>query len=611
MSELKPTISLRHPGSTGSRSSAARWLGPLVVIVSTVAMVVWTWMCWPDPIVDFGSQLYTPWQITQGQQLYVDIAYTNGPLSPHLNAIWFGLYGVGLHTLVIANLAIIAILLLVLYRLGAIIGGHAAATLACLAFVGLFGFAQYATTHNTIGSFNWVCPGSHELTHGIVLSFLAVYCLWLYGNRHKVRWLAVSGLATGLAFLTTAHVSGPAIAGVGLGLLAMLWVDRYAFGKAMRRVGVWLLAALVPPAIAWALLSISMNPDDALKAVVGSWYYAFGLANTFDSPFLRNGFGLDNVQTNTLAALEWFCRCVAVLGPATILATFGRTIDRPRQWLVVLTALGLGLPVVLHWRGPWIWDLGRPLPLFMAIFLITTIVRLARRRAAGEPGRELIPRLAILLFAIFMLLRMLLNARMHGLGFALAMPATIVLAMLAASSPPRWIRGRGGYVPVYGAVLVIAFAVVVAAHLRATSQYMATKTHTVAADADAFRADHRGEAVNKAVSYIQAHTDETNTLAILPEGAMLNYLARRQAPTPYVDLTPHELSLHRLKPVINAFILNSPDMIVLVPRDTSDWGPGDFGRDYAQGLMGWVKAQYKSTETIGEPVVVRIYEPRD
>ena len=611
MSEQKPTISLPKPGSTGSPSSDARWLGPVVVIVATIAMVVWTWMCWPDPIFDFGGQLYTPWQITQGQQLYVDIAYTNGPLSPHLNALWFTAYGVGLHTIVVANLAIIVILLLVLYRLGIIIGGHAAATLACLAFVGLFGFGQYATTHNIIGSFNWVCPASHELTHGIVLAFLAVYCLWLYGNRHKVRWLAVSGLATGLVFLTAAHVSGPAIAGVGVALLAMLWVDRYAFGKSMRRIGVWMLGVLVPPTIALAMLSMSMAWSDAVRAVIGSWYYAFELTNTFDSPFLRSSFGLDSPQTNAMAVLEWFCRIVAVLGPAAVLATFGRAIDKPRRWLVVLAALGLGLPVALHWRGPWVWDLGRPLPLFLAVFLITTIVRLALRRATGEPSKELIPRLAILLFALFMLLRMLLNARMHGEGFALAMPAAIVLAMLAASSVPRWIRGHAGYVPIYGVVLLVGFAVIVAAHLRATSQYMATKTHTVAADADAFRADRRGEAVNKAVSHIQAHTDETQTVAVMPEGAMLNYLARRKAPTPYIDLTPHELSLHKLKPVINAFVLNSPDMIVFVQRDTSGQGPGAFGGDYAQSLTGWVKAQYERTEAAGEPVVVTIYEPRD
>ena len=49
-----------------------------------------------------------------------------------------------------------------------------------------------------------------------------------------------------------------------------------------------------------------------------------------------------------------------------------------------------------------------------------------------------------------------------------------------------------------------------------------------------------------------------------------NYLARRKAPTPYIDLTPHELSLNKPKAVINGLLLNSPDMIVLVRKNIGD-----------------------------------------
>ena len=61
----------------------ARAAGPLILLAATIAMLWWTWFKWPDPVVDFGRELYTAWQISEGKVLYRDIAYFNGPLSPY------------------------------------------------------------------------------------------------------------------------------------------------------------------------------------------------------------------------------------------------------------------------------------------------------------------------------------------------------------------------------------------------------------------------------------------------------------------------------------------------------------------------------------------------
>ena len=45
-------------------------LVPLLVIgVAAGAMTWWTWGTWPDAIVDFGRELYVPWQLTLGKVL--------------------------------------------------------------------------------------------------------------------------------------------------------------------------------------------------------------------------------------------------------------------------------------------------------------------------------------------------------------------------------------------------------------------------------------------------------------------------------------------------------------------------------------------------------------
>ena len=154
-------------------AAVGRLLGPLLIAVATAAMVYWSWGTWPDVIVDFGRELYTPWQLSEGQVLYRDVAHFNGPLSPYTNALWFRLFGVGLRTLVVANLAIFGVLVYLCYSLLEQLGSRTSATLACLVFVFVFAFSRYTIA----GNYNYLCPYSHESTHGLTLALASFYFL--------------------------------------------------------------------------------------------------------------------------------------------------------------------------------------------------------------------------------------------------------------------------------------------------------------------------------------------------------------------------------------------------------------------------------------------------
>ena len=57
----------------------SRWAGPALVALAAVAMAAWTWRAWPDPLIDFGQQLYVSWRLAEGDALYRDVAYLYGP----------------------------------------------------------------------------------------------------------------------------------------------------------------------------------------------------------------------------------------------------------------------------------------------------------------------------------------------------------------------------------------------------------------------------------------------------------------------------------------------------------------------------------------------------
>src|SRR5215831_13968845 len=132
-----------------------------------------SWLKWPDPLIDFGRELYLPWRITQGAVLFKDEMHLYGPLSPYLNSLFFRIGGVGLTTLVTANTIIYAAILALLYYLVRAGWGRWAALTSCAFFVGVFSFSQLVGIDN----YNFLTPYSHEMTHGTLLILCLILAL--------------------------------------------------------------------------------------------------------------------------------------------------------------------------------------------------------------------------------------------------------------------------------------------------------------------------------------------------------------------------------------------------------------------------------------------------
>jgi len=94
---------------------------------------------------------------------------------------------------------------------------------------------------------------------------------------------------------------------------------------------------------------------------------------------------------------------------------------------------------------------------------------------------------------------------------------------------------------------------------------------------------------------------KNETFVAFPEGALYNYLARRDNPTPYYDFKPVPVEIWG-----NLYFASlkkfPPDYVLLVERDTSDCGPRYFGHDYAFELYSWIKDDYKILSQEGSPL---------
>jgi hypothetical protein len=259
--------------------------------------------------------------------------------------------------------------------------------------------------------------------------------------------------------------------------------------------------------------------------------------------------------------------------------------------------------LVLRWAQiPWS-EAGRPLPLFLvvaAVFFIVGLVR-DRRTRTVEPRRILA--LAFTLFCGLLLLKMALNVRLYHYGFALALPATMLAVVAMVDLVPKRIDRHGGYGTLFQAVAIVLLAIFVGVYLQASIGVMGRQTHWLGRGADAFRVDARGRVVQTAMNLIDRIAPPDGTVAVVPEGIMLNYLMRRRNPTPFTSLMPPEIIVFGEQRILRAFVAQPPDIIVIPNRYEEFYGL--FGRDYGIPIMAWIQENYRLVEEVKDPALKR------
>lgn len=564
-------------------------IGGLGIVLGTAIMMLWlSWGKWPDVLVDFGRELYVPWMLTEGKVLYRDLMYFNGPLSPYLNALWFVLFGTSLRTLVLMNLVLLATMMLVMYLVLRSASSSFAAFVASLVFILLFAFGQYAE----IGNYNYVCPYSHEATHGMLLSWVVLACLFAHVRSQRVGWFAGAGLTSGLVFLTKPEffIAVTAASVTAFGLWG--WSKKPNFSRAIRAIGVFVASLVVPFLVSYALLSMRLPWREAGIGTLGGWWYIWD-SRISELPFYRVGMGLDTPLVNLGKMFKVGTVYMAVLLPAAILAVVAR-----RKWTAdILGAIVFAGVATLGWLLwevlPW-FDSGRPLPLFMLVAAINVVWTLSR-----HGNEKYLSALVLIVFSFVISGKMLLSARLYHYGFVLAMPAMLVLVVAMVDWIPSIIkRGGGQQVVFYGAVLAI-FGMIIISHVSVSMERYALKSVAVGEGADSFFADRRGEAVKMVVDWLERHGHPQDTLAVLPEGAMINYLTRRPNPTPIVNLMPPEMLMFGEDSLLRKLQAASPTYVILVHKNTMEYGYRFFGRDYGQSIAQWVDRNYRPEYLLG------------
>jgi hypothetical protein len=564
-----------------SRERIGAGAGPVALAALFVALAAASWGRWADPLVDFGREPYLARQLLDGRVLYRDVDSLFGPLSPWVNALWFGLFGASLRTLAFSNLALAALLAVVVYRFCLACADRTTATVATTVLLVSFLFAHHA---EDAANYNFVWPYTHSATHGTILLVcgVALLCRAVVSDR-SWAWVG-AGTLLGGTVLTKPEI---ALAAAVTASVAAAW--RLLDGRRGPANGLALLTAgaVAPLVVCDVLLGH--------EALLFQWRAAWKVGSQ-GSSFYASLMGSDDLARNGLRlavdAIVW-TTFAAVLVILDVRAVGAPASSRRRM---IMAAIG----VVGAWMVRDLPGVGRALPLLLPLAVIATGYLAHRRRMETERA------LCLILWATAawtLLLKMLLNVHFHHYGFFLAMPATIFVVVFGVGTVPHLLSERtagGGWLVRPVALTAIGLLLAYSAALSTLSY--GNMTVPIGRDENGMRgpgplASPTGELAATLERRIETTVPSDATIAIMPEGALLNFLTGRSNPTPHYSLEPPELAALGIEAVVARYQESPPDYVVVIAWSGDEYGVGPFGGPgWGADLVRWVERDYDRVE---------------
>jgi len=577
--------------------NALEMAGIIVLAIGTIFFIAISWRKWPDPLIDFGQELYNAWQLSNGAVLYRDVGCLYGPLSEYFNAAVFRIFGPGLIIVVFANLTVFGAIAATIYLLFRKSWGVLAAWLSTLIFISVFGFSQFVDA----GNYNYAAPYAHETTHGVLLCLLLCLALSYSIDNPSASRDFVCGLLLGATIVLKPEFI---LAGVILTGLAAL-----ARWRAHRLPGitgfVWWGIGTVLPTLLFTIYFVNfLPPGRAFLVSSQAWLSVFNRAHS-SSPLAVRLIGLDHPWTRLVdGTTATVLACAVVLGLAGAIFVAN---GKGSRWLRLTSAIFVVL--LFAWLACYLinWiEIGRCLFGLTVIYLCISVGYVLR--AADKSNSDfgvLALRLLIAGLAIGLLMRMFLNPRIYHYGYyQAAIAALLPPAVMIGELPNRLRKGAAG--SLVAAIATLALIIPGIAKLAMRSERgWALKTRAIGTGRDIFYAfpagmDSIGEIVD-AVTGVLREKAGGETLTVLPEGESINYFARLRNPVPHACFYKGAMETQTESELVDDLKKQSPYWIVIISRDLIGWGIERYGEkpESGQEILEWVRQNYKQVASIG------------
>lgn len=540
----------------------------LTLIWATLFLaIIFTYAHQGNLLIDNGREAYYPVQILAGKILYKDILNIYGPFAYLLNALLFKIFGINLNILYIAGyVCTFAVSTLI----------HLIAKRFLPTFLS-FSIAIFTVIIGVLTPYlsNLIFPYSYGMLYGLVSFLFSIWFLLKYQSSEKTHYLYLSSLFAGISTASKYEFLSCFL----VVIYAMIKVKPLQFKEYL----ISILSFLSIPILCFSILFIQ-----GLR--IENLIYSISILKKI-------------AQSQTLQ--YFYHRQGVYFSPQFMLIEL-------RNLIMAFISFGF-VALAFNVKNKIAAPIFIKIPLFVIAFFVTFIVTTPMLLSA---------------IAILTLILAILDFKnlKENLPLQILVFSTILFSMKVF-----WGVIIANYGVYFVSILLVTFISLIADKFKnkkinynAIGVYILLITFSLGIQNLNILKDKQYEIItNKGkiysenglsyasidlINYIKQNTKKTDTVVILPEGALINFLTGRKSDDFYTSLIPLYVEVFGEDKIIEHFKQTKPEYIVFNNWNTQDYYFKYICEDYALAFCSYVNENYKQAKVIDKGLRYLIYK---
>lgn len=533
-------------------------------------------------IVDCGREPYFAQEILKGKILYRDLFNIFGPLSYQINAVFFKIFGISLNSIRLAGSLNAIIIIYLLYSISRLFASR------MVSWVTIIFIIITCTFHHWI--FNYIFPYTYAMAYAFSSFLLSVLFLLLFLRYKKQIFMPLSWFFIGVSLSSKVDYFSYAT------LLFILTIfSVYKKEIQIKSLILAIISFLIVPAVSFSILFVQ----------------GLTLSELFTQSLLIKKYAISNSLNHFYAVaaglypnkicLKILVKKFLLVFTSFILAFCGayfclfsvKDITKEYKKFIMgfvflfVSVCGFCFSITFHPHMNLSW-----MPVLSSIlFVYLLILRFNFKKL--EPSDDSY----LLLFFIALLASQktffLLNFQAYG-TYTFPLILIVNIIFLTKYLPKLFnffdeqLTQKSCFIVLLGLSLFI-----VALRLAIPDFYAIS-----AERGEMYGIASKASAVQKAIEYIESNVKPTESVWVIPEGIMVNFLTNRPSKSIYYNITMPYIETFGEDKIISDIEKDPPNYVILNSRDSADYGFRFICVDYGQKICKYIWSNYTLEDDI-------------
>ena len=566
----------------------------LAITACFIYLLYATWLRWGHPITDTFREFWVPLQLLKGKILYKEIFYEYGFFPPYFIAFLFAIFGVHIITLVSCGIGIALTFIFILYKLARFFLDEFISCLVVVTFLFVFAFGY----DNSSDKFNFILPYSFASIFCLIFISSSLYYFIKFILCEKEKYLLLWSVFLSFAFLSRIEMS--LLVWGGFACVFGLFIVKNKDARKWKWI-IYLFIPLVVCFLAYLSFLTNMQAFDGFKECIVD--YIFALRKDY---FIKEMMGTNNLPKNILMLVFSFGIQVSIVLLIGILSTEISLFfinDEKSKLVLMFRIILLFFLFILTKKYLRAFIQFRCMPLILIIGITFFLINIFRSCEV----KKNISLLTIFLISFLMIIRVLFIVIPNWYGFYLATLGLVCYYFFFFEIIPKAFTclfskfNTSFSKPIFSFLLTCFFISLAFSHWCITRNHYKLKNLEIKTDRGNifYRNDKQTMRYREILDYLKENTSLDDTVVVLPEGIGINFFSHRDNPTRYYAFIPPRIKLIGEEKIIDQFEETNIDYILIVKRETPEYGFPHFGVDYGKKIDLWIKNHYMLEKLFG------------